>query len=80
MKYQLSEIAKNGYTQYEYIVSSEFFIALGRMTGLVFALVLCSVMSLRNAYGLLMIFDGSLWLMDHYIINKKVQWLTKEEL
>ncbi len=80
MKYQLSEIAKNGYTQYEYIVSSEFFIALGRMTGLVFALVLCSVMSLRNAYGLLMIFDGSLLLMDHYIINKKVQWLTKEEL
>lgn len=80
LKYQLSAIAKDGFTQYEYIVGSEFPIALGRIVGLSIALFLCSIIPLQNAYAILIIFDGSLWLIDHYVINKKVNWLEKKEL
>lgn len=80
LKYQLSAMAKDGFTQYEYIVGSEFPIALGRIVGLSIALFLCSMIPLQNAYAILIIFDGSLWLIDHYVINKKVNWLEKKEL
>lgn len=80
LKYQLSAMAKDGFTQYEYIVASEFPIAIGRIVGLSVALFLCSMISLKNAYAMLIIFDGSLWLIDHYVINKKVNWLEKKEL
>jgi Major Facilitator Superfamily. len=75
MKYQLSSRAKGGYLQYDYIVASEFPVALGRIIGLMFALILCSVMELITAYRLLIIFVGIISLIDYYIINKKVNWL-----
>lgn len=78
MKYQLASRAKADFNQEDYIVSCEFFIALGRITGLTIALLLCNFMPLNNAYSLLIIFDGMLWLVDHYVINKKVNWLEKE--
>lgn len=78
MKYQLSNFAATTLTPYEYITVSEFPIALGRITGLSFALILCQLMTPINAYGLLMIIDGSIWLIDHVVIDKKVQWLEGE--
>ena len=76
----LAKIANNDYNQYEYIVASEFPIALGRIIGLSISLITCSLFSLNNAYRFLIIFNGTLWLIDHFIINKKVQWLEKEKL
>lgn len=80
VKFQLAKIANNDYNQYEYIVASEFPIALGRIIGLSISLITCSLFSLNNAYRFLIIFNGTLWLIDHFIINKKVQWLEKEKL
>ena len=80
VKFQLAIIANNDYNQYEYIVASEFPIALGRIIGLSISLITCSLFSLNNAYRFLIIFNGTLWLIDHFIINKKVQWLEKEKL
>ena len=80
VKFQLAKIANNNYNQYEYIVASEFPIALGRIIGLSISLITCSLFSLNNAYRFLIIFNGTLWLIDHFIINKKVQWLEKEKL
>lgn len=79
VKFQLAKIANNDYNQYEYIVASEFPIALGRIIGLSISLITCSLFSLNNAYRFLIIFNGTLWLIDHFIINKKVQWLEKEK-
>ncbi len=75
MKYQLSNASSTTLTPYEFITASEFPIALGRITGLSFALILCQLMPPINAYGLLMVIDGSIWLIDHFVIDKKVQWL-----
>lgn len=80
VKFQLSKIANNHYNQYEYIVASEFPIALGRIIGLSISLIICALLPLNNAYSLLIIFNGTLWLVDHFVINKKVQWLKKEKL
>ncbi len=75
IKYQLSNASATTLTPYEFITASEFPIALGRITGLSLALILCQIVDTINAYRLLMIIDGSIWLVDHYVINKKVQWL-----
>ncbi|MCD7949930.1 MAG: MFS transporter [Erysipelotrichaceae bacterium] len=75
MKYQLSNFSATTLTPYEFITASEFPIALGRITGLTLALILCQFMNTIHAYGLLMIIDGSIWLIDHIVIDKKVQWL-----
>lgn len=79
VKFQLSSIAKNGFSQYEYIVASEFPIALGRIVGLCISLYLCATVPLSIAYSFLIIFNGSLWLIDHIIIKKSVNWLTVEK-
>ncbi|MCD7809605.1 MAG: MFS transporter [Erysipelotrichaceae bacterium] len=78
MKYQLSNASATILSPYEFITASEFPIALGRITGLSFALILCQLMTPINAYGLLMIIGGSIWLIDHVVINKEVKWLEGE--
>lgn len=78
MKYQLSNASATTLTPYEYITASEFPIALGRITGLTLALILCQFMNTIHAYGILMMIDGSIWLIDHIVIDKKVQWLEGE--
>jgi len=68
-------LADDGFGQYEYIVASEFPNALVTTIGLSVALILCALIDLDIAYRLLIIFNGSIWLIDHFIINKKVKWL-----
>ena len=80
MKFQLSTKAEGKFSQYEYIVASEFPIACGRIIGLSLALILCNICNLSTAYSILIIFDGSLWLIDHFVIDYKVKWLQKEKV
>lgn len=79
LKFQLSTRAKDGITQYEYIVASEFPLALGRVLGLVIALFLCANLSLSFAYSILIILSGTIWLIDHIVIKYTVNWLSIEK-
>jgi YQGE family putative transporter len=77
--YQLSLRAKNGFEQNEYIVATEFPLALGRMVGLTFSLLLTRLLnSTMDAYRILFVFIGLCWLFEYLIMDKKVRWFKDE--
>lgn len=79
MNYQLASRAKNGFSQREYIVASEFPIAAGRVLGLLLALVLTQILpSTLTAYRLLFVAIGLIWMLEFIIVDKKVAWLQNE--
>ncbi|MCL1949505.1 MAG: MFS transporter [Turicibacter sp.] len=75
MKYKLSTLGGDGFSQDEYIIAAEFPTALGRILGLGIALGAALILEEQLAYRLLMILNGSLWLINYVAIQKQVGWL-----
>ncbi|AYG00841.1 MFS transporter [Lactococcus allomyrinae] len=79
MNYRLSTRGGNGFSQREYIVASEFPIALGRVLGLLLALLLTQILpSALTAYRFLFIATGLMWMLEFIIIDYKVKWLKND--
>ena len=62
----------------DYMIACEFPLAFGRIAGLLLALGAVSCWPVEAAYPILMVTDGLFWLVDHFVIDKKIQWLTEK--
>jgi len=79
MKYKLSTLGGDGFTQEEYVVATEFPVAFGRLLGLVIALTATLMLEIQLAYSVLMILNGVSWLVNYFILNRQVGWLKSVE-
>jgi len=79
MKYKLSTMGGDGFSQDEYIVAAEFPTAFGRILGLGIALGATLLFEAQVAYRLLMILNGLSWLVNFVGINRQVRWLRPNE-
>lgn len=80
VRFQLSQKAGDGFHQNEYIVTSEFPIALGRLVGLLVALGVTQVMNYEiDAYRILFVVIGATWMVEYFVINKQIGWLNGED-
>ena len=72
--YQSAEFASGTYTKSDYIVSVEFFLAAGRTLGLLIFYVLNLFIDGFILYRILLVAITVLPFIDHFVIDKKVQW------
>jgi len=79
MKYKLSSVGGDGFSQEEYVVAAEFPIALGRIVGLIIALSATLMLEERLAYSLLMILNGFSWIINYFLMDHFVGWLQSQE-
>jgi len=78
VKFQLSTLAEGEYTREEFLVATEFPIALGRILGQMLALGVAAVLPLVTAYRVLIIICSLCWVFDHLIVKIKVNWFETE--
>ena len=78
MKYRLAELAAGRFQPSDYMIACELPLAFGRIAGLLLALGAVSCWPVEAAYPILMVTDGLFWLVDHFVIDKKIQWLTEK--
>lgn len=72
--YQLAEYASGNYTKSDYIIVVEVFLAIGRILGLLVFYVLNLYMDSFLLYRILLVAITIIPFIDHYVINKKIQW------
>lgn len=79
MNYQFSDFGGSGYTQGEYIVASEFPMAIGRIGGLILVLILTQLTSsIELVYRLVFAAIGLMWLLEFFVIDRGVGWRSTE--
>ena len=79
MKYKLATLGGEGFSQDEYIIATEFPVAFGRILGLIIALTASLTLEPLLAYRVLVIINGSIWLVNYIAINHLVGWLKPRE-
>lgn len=72
--YQLAKKAATKYTNSDYIIVCEFPLAAGRILGLFIFYILNLMIDSFTLYRILLIAITVLPFIDHYVINKKVNW------
>jgi len=77
--FQLTRRAKDGYEQSDYVVALEFPSALGRISGMVIALLLIQLVASDIAvYRILFVIIAIAWILEYLIIEKQVKWFKDE--
>jgi len=77
--FQLANRARDGYEQSDYLVALEFPTTLGRIVGMIIALLLIYFISSdMSVYRLLFIIIAIAWILEYIIIEKKVKWFRDE--
>ena len=74
VKFQLSTLAEGEYTREEFLVATEFPIALGRIAGQLLALLIAAILPLVTAYRVLIMLCSLCWIFDHLVVKFKVNW------
>jgi len=74
-KFQLALLSEDEFTKDEYLVATEFPLALGRILGLVTALFVVAILPEFLAYRLLIFLTSFFWIGNHIMIKKKTNWL-----
>lgn len=77
-KYQYASRAEGTFTQSDYVITTEFPIAAGRISGLVIFYVLNLFMSGFNLYRILLVAITFVPFLDHYVVQKQANWLQDE--
>lgn len=77
-KYQYSSRAAGTFTESDYIITTEFPIAAGRIFGLLIFYVLNTISGGFNLYRVLLVAITFIPFLDHYIVKKQVNWLQDE--
>ena len=77
-KYQFSSRAAGTFTESDYVITTEFPIAAGRISGLLIFYALNSFMSGFNLYRILLVAITFIPFLDHFVIKKQVNWLQDE--
>ncbi len=79
LKYQLADRADSGFNSGDYIITTEFPMAAGRLSGLFAFLILNQICGGFNLYRFLLIAVAAIAVLDHFVIAKKINWLEDEE-
>lgn len=77
-KYQFSSRAAGTFTESDYIITTEFPIAAGRITGLLIFYILNLVAGGFNLYRFLLCAITFIPFLDHFVVKKAVNWLQDE--
>ena len=77
-KYQFSNRAVGKFTQSDYIITTEFPIAAGRISGLVIFFILNSLFEGVMIYRILLVAITFIPFLDHYVVQKAANWLREE--
>lgn len=77
-KYQFSSRAAGTFTESDYIITTEFPIAAGRISGLLIFFILNSISGGFNLYRILLVAITFIPFIDHFVIQKQVNWLQDE--
>lgn len=75
--YQLASLAATKYTNSDYIVVSEFHIAVGRILGLLLFYVLNLFIDSFILYRILLVSITFLPLLDHFVLKKQTHWIIE---
>ncbi len=78
-KYQFASRAVGTFTESDYIITTEFPIAAGRIAGLLIFFILNSIFNDSIVYRFLLIAITALPIIDHIVIQKQANWLMDEE-
>lgn len=78
LKYQLASRAQAGFNQGDYIISTEFPMAAGRLSGLIIFFILNRINGGFNLYRCLLVAISLIAILDHVVIGKKINWLEDE--
>ena len=74
-KYQFSTRAAGKFTQSDYVITTEFPIAAGRISGLVIFYILNTIVGGTIVYRILLVAITLVPFLDHYIVKKVANWL-----
>ena len=74
-KYQFSTRAAGKFTQSDYVITTEFPIAAGRISGLVIFYILNTIIGGTIVYRILLVAITLVPFLDHYIVKKVANWL-----
>ena len=87
VKFQLSTLAEERvqyrtnretlHTREEFLVATEFPIAMGRIAAQMLALVIAAILPLVTAYRVLIIICSVCWIFDHFVVKFKVNWFEE---
>jgi hypothetical protein len=77
-KYQFSNRSVGKFTQSDYIITTEFPIAAGRISGLFIFYILNSLFEGVMIYRILLVAITFIPFLDHYVVQKQANWLQGE--
>lgn len=77
LKYQLASRADSGFNQGDYIITTEFPMAAGRLIGLILFFLLNIRFGGFDLYRALLVGISFIAVLDHIVIGKKINWLEK---
>lgn len=77
-KYQFSNRSVGKFTQSDYIITTEFPIAAGRISGLFIFYILNSLFEGVMIYRILLVAITFIPFLDHYVVQKQANWLQDE--
>ena len=81
MLFKLTDRAKGGFEQSEYLVAVEFPLCFGRVVGLTTALAITFVIQMGLiAYQILFVMVGISWIIEYSVVQIKIKWLRNETL
>ena len=78
LKYQLSNRAKNGFNDSDYIITAEVPMAAGRLSGLILFFLFNINYGGFDLYRCLLIAIPFMTLLDYVVIEKKIHWLKND--
>lgn len=78
LKYQLSNRAKDGFNESDYIICTEVPMAAGRLSGLILFFILNSCFASFDICRYLLMAIPFMTLLDYFVLEKKIHWLKDE--
>jgi len=75
LKYQLASRAKDGFNEGDYIITTEFPMAAGRLSGLCIFFLLNLAAGGFHLYQALLVGISLIAILDHIVLTKKINWL-----
>lgn len=77
VKYKLASFTKEGTNQSDYIIATEFPMAIGRIIGLIVSLLLNQLIGGELVYRLLLAVISVMIFIDYFVVSKSVNWLEE---